>query len=154
GPIMGGRETTSRMESELGSTSGRQSFELLRTHSIFGALRKEDLRQLSAIAVPKVIKRGHVIFKKGDVGNSLYAIRNGSVKIAVPGGDGREAMFNILDKGEIFGEVALLDGQPRTADAVAITDCELLSISRRDFLSLIHREPKVGILIIELLCAR
>jgi len=101
-----------------------------------------------------ILKRGHVIFKKGDAGNSLYAIRNGSVKIAALGEDGREAMFNILSEGELFGEVALLDGQPRTADAVAITDCELVTLSRGDFLQLLHREPKVAIKIIELLCAR
>ena len=127
---------------------------LLAAHPIFGALRKEDLRRLSAMAASTILKRGHVIFKKGDAGNSLYAIRSGSVKIAAPGEDGREAMFNILSEGELFGEVALLDGQPRTADAVAIADCELVTLSRGDFLQLLHREPKVAIKIIELLCAR
>jgi CRP/FNR family cyclic AMP-dependent transcriptional regulator len=133
---------------------GGGALSLLAAHPIFGALRDEDLRRLSAITASTVLKRGHVIFKKGDAGNSLYAIRSGSVKIAVPGADGREAMFNILGDGELFGEVALLDGQPRTADAVAITDCELVTLRRGDFLQLLHREPKVAIKIIELLCAR
>ena len=134
--------------------AGRKSFALLRAHPIFGELRVEDLRRLSAIAIPKAFKRGQTIFKKGDGGHCLYAIDKGSVKISVPGGSGREAMFNILGEEEIFGEVALLDGRSRTADAVTITDCELFAVNRRDFLALINWEPKVAIRIIELLCQR
>jgi CRP-like cAMP-binding protein len=134
--------------------SGRKSFALLRAHPIFGELRNEDLRRLSTIAIPRTVKRGQTIFKKGDAGNCLYAIHKGSVKISVPGENGREAMFNILGEEEIFGEVALLDGRPRTADAVTISDCELFAINRRDFLALINWEPKVAIRIIELLCQR
>lgn len=134
--------------------SVRKSFTLLRAHPIFGELRVEDLRRLSAIAIPRAFKRGQTVFKKGDSGTCLYAIHKGSVKISVPGNSGREAMFNILGEEEIFGEVALLDGQPRTADAVTISDCELYAINRRDFLALMNWEPKVAIRIIELLCQR
>jgi CRP-like cAMP-binding protein len=63
-------------------------------------------------------------------------------------------MFNLLHAGEIFGEIALLDGQPRTADAVAMTDCELMVIERRDFMNFVHGEPTVALKLIELLCAR
>jgi len=136
------------------SSAGRQSFELLRAHPMFGELLPGDLRRLSDFAAPESVRRGEIIFQKGDAGNSLYAIQKGSVKISVPGGSGREAMFNILGAKEIFGEVALLDGRPRTADAIAITDCELYAINRRDFLALLHREPKLAIRIIELLCER
>jgi CRP-like cAMP-binding protein len=76
------------------------------------------------------------------------------VKITVPSIDGREAMFNVLHAGEIFGEIALLDGQPRTADVVTLTDTELMVIERRDFLSFVHSEPKVALKLIEFLCAR
>lgn len=136
------------------SFTSRQSLELLRAHPIFGELRVEDLRRLSDFAATESVRRGETIFQKGDPGDTLYAIGKGSVKISVPGGSGREAMFNILGQKEIFGEVALLDGQARTADAVAITDCELYAITRRDFLALLNREPKLAIRIIELLCER
>jgi CRP-like cAMP-binding protein len=79
---------------------------------------------------------------------------SGTVKIRVPSIDGREATFNLLHAGEIFGEIALLDGQPRSADAIAVTDCELVVIERRDFLNFVHGEPKVAMKLIELLCAR
>ena len=67
------------------------------------------------------------------------------MKITVPSIDGREAMFNLLHAGENFGEIALLDGQPRTADAVTMTDCEFTVIERRDFLTFVHSEPKVAL---------
>ena len=132
----------------------RKSLALLRAHPVFGELRVEDLRRLSAVAIPRAFKRGETIFKKGDAGNCLYAINKGSVKISAHGSSGREAMFNILGEEEIFGEVALLDGEPRTADATAIADCELFAINRRDFLALVNWEPKVAIRIIELMCRR
>jgi len=80
---------------------------------------------------------------EGDAGASLFSICAGTVKITVPSIDGREAMFNLLHAGEIFGEIALLDGQPRTADAVAMTDCDLMMIERRDFLNFVHAQPAV-----------
>ncbi len=63
-------------------------------------------------------------------------------------------MFNLFGKGAIFGEIALLDGGPRTADAVAITDCELFVIERRDFLPIMREEPEVAVRMIEILCSR
>jgi CRP-like cAMP-binding protein len=100
------------------------------------------------------VQGGTTIFAKGDAGVSLFSVCQGTVKITVPSIDGREAMFNLLHAGEIFGEIALLDGQPRTADAVAMTDCELMVIERRDFMNFVHSEPTVALKLIELLCAR
>src|SRR5215813_10864094 len=150
------RATKGMLRGQAGrhSSAGRQSFELLRAHPMFGELLPGDLRRLSDFAAPESVRRGEIIFQKGDAGNSLYAIGKGSVKISVPGGTGREAMFNILGPKEIFGEVALLDGRPRTADAIALTACELYAINRRDFLALLNREPKLAVRIIELLCDR
>jgi CRP-like cAMP-binding protein len=76
------------------------------------------------------------------------------VKISAPSLDGREAVFNLLHEGEIFGEIALLDGRSRTADAIAMTDCELMVIDRRDFLAFVHGDAQVALKLIELLCAR
>jgi len=63
-------------------------------------------------------------------------------------------MFNLIPAGAIFGEIAVLDGLPRTADAMAMTDCELLAIERRDFLSLIRERPEFSLKLIEVLCRR
>jgi CRP/FNR family cyclic AMP-dependent transcriptional regulator len=96
-----------------------------------------------------------VIFTRGDPGTSLLAICSGTVKISVPSTPGdRGAVFNLITEGGIFGEIALLDGLPRTADATAISDCELLVIERRDFVPLIHERPEIALKLIEVLCGR
>src|SRR5207302_11486347 len=109
---------------------------------------------LASYARSRKVAGGTTLFAKGDPGTALFAVGTGTVKITVPSIDGREAMFNLLHAGEIFGEIALLDGRPRTADAVAMTDCELMVIERRDFLAFMHSEPSVAFRLIELLCAR
>ena len=127
---------------------------LLRGHPIFGALDPTQIERLGSYARTRRVPGGVTIFVKGDPGTALFAVGAGTVKIAVPSIDGREAMFNLLHAGEVFGEIALLDGQPRTADAIAMTDCELIVIERRDFLAFMHSEPNVALKLIELLCGR
>jgi CRP-like cAMP-binding protein len=97
---------------------------------------------------------GDEIFAKGSPGNSLMAVLNGTVRISSVSDGGREIIFNLIHPGEIFGEIALLDGRERTADAIAMTDCELLVLHRRDFIPFIERRPDVCIKLIELLCHR
>lgn len=114
--------------------SGRQRPEigaLLKRHPVFGVLAPAQLKDLGAYATPRQVKAGTTIFSKGDPGTTLFAIVRGSIKISAPARAGREAVFNILNEGEIFGEIALLDGHPRTADAIAMTDCEVMTIQRR-----------------------
>lgn len=127
---------------------------LLQRHPLFGVLGTDLLKRLSAQATTRRVKRGIEIFEKGDPGTALFAVIAGTVKIGVPSADGREAVFNLMREGEIFGEVALLDGRPRTAGAIAMTDCELMVIERRDFIAFVHQYPEVALKLIEVLCAR
>ena len=127
---------------------------LLKSTFLFGTLSPRHIERLAACVVSKLVPRATVIFAKGDPGSSLSAICRGAVKIVVPSVDGHDAMLNLMSTGDIFGEIALLDGGPRTADAVAITDCELFVIERRDFLALMREEPEIALRMIEILCAR
>lgn len=127
---------------------------LLQRHPLFGVLGTDLLKRLSGCATVRRVKRGATIFDKGDPGAALFAVHSGTVKIGVPSADGREAVFNLIREGEIFGEIALLDGRPRTAGAVAMTDCELMVIERRDFIAFVHQYPEVALKLIEVLCAR
>ncbi|HLK83175.1 MAG TPA: Crp/Fnr family transcriptional regulator [Xanthobacteraceae bacterium] len=127
---------------------------VLQSHCLFGKLNPKHIDRLVACTVEKSVARGAIIFAKDDPGSSLFAIRKGTVKITIPSVDGHDAVFNRMTDGDIFGEVALLDGRPRSADAVAITDCELFVIERRDFLPLVQEEPQIAIKLIEILCAR
>jgi CRP/FNR family transcriptional regulator, cyclic AMP receptor protein len=107
-----------------------------------------------SMARPRRIASGTTLFVKGDAGTELFAVVSGTVKITVPSSDGREAMITLLHRGDMFGEIALLDGQPRTADAVAMTDCDLMVITRRDFLRFVDGEPNVAQKLIAFLCMR
>jgi CRP/FNR family transcriptional regulator, cyclic AMP receptor protein len=84
----------------------------------------------------------------------LFAVCSGTVKISAPSPTGRGAIFNVVSEGSVFGEIALLDGLPRAADALAIADCELMVIERRDFVPLIQQQPEIALKLIEVLCGR
>jgi CRP/FNR family transcriptional regulator, cyclic AMP receptor protein len=100
------------------------------------------------------MERGAERSLKDDPGSSLFAIRKGTAKMTVPSADGHEVVVNLVTEGDIFGEIALLDGRPRAADAVAISDGEMFVIERRDFLPLVREEPEMAIKLIEILRER
>jgi CRP/FNR family cyclic AMP-dependent transcriptional regulator len=127
---------------------------VLRKHPIFCDLDPEALDQLCRYAKHSSLKRGATIVSKGDPGNSLVAVVSGTVKISVSSPDGRSAILNLIGPGEIFGEVAVLDGLARTADATANTNCEIYVIDRRDFLPFVRSQPALAMKLIELLCTR
>ena len=110
--------------------------------------------RLMAHAVTRKVTKGTVLFRKGDAGSRLYAVCAGAVRISVPSEQGQDAIFNLVPPGEIFGEIALLDGGERTADAVAIENSELMVIERRDFVPLLQQHPEVAMKVIEILCSR
>jgi CRP/FNR family cyclic AMP-dependent transcriptional regulator len=128
--------------------------ELLRGHSILGQLPADTIEQLSTYVTRRRVQRGTTIFAKGDAGQGLMAVVRGSVRISLPAAGGREVVLNRIQAGEVFGEMALLDGQPRSADATAIEDCELLVLDRRDLLHLVRQKPQVAVKLIEVVCAR
>lgn len=126
----------------------------LHDHPIFQGIDEAAMTQLFRYAKLLAFKRGATIFARGDGGDRLYAVRSGTVRISISAPDGRGATFNLIRDNEIFGEIALLDGQKRTANAIAHTDCELLAIERRDFLPFLERQPKLAFNFIQLLCER
>jgi CRP/FNR family transcriptional regulator, cyclic AMP receptor protein len=127
---------------------------VLQSHYLFGKLDPNHIDRLASCIVEKSVRRGALIFAKDDPGSSLFAIRKGTAKMTVPSADGHEVVVNLVTEGDIFGEIALLDGRPRTADAVAISDCEMFVIERRDFLPLVREEPEIAIKLIEIPCGR
>ena len=94
---------------------------ILREQSLFSGLADEIIDRLCAHAIAKEIKAGATIFSKGEPGQSMFAVLQGTVKICAPSADGKDAVFNFITEGGIFGEIALLDGHPRTADAITVS---------------------------------
>jgi CRP/FNR family cyclic AMP-dependent transcriptional regulator len=127
---------------------------LLLANPFFKDLDAALIDRLVAHAVTRKVAKGTVLFRKGDAGSRLYAVCAGAVRISVPSEQGQDAIFNLVPPGEIFGEIALLDGGERTADAVAIENSELMVIERRDFVPLMQQHPEVAMKVIEILCSR
>ena len=127
---------------------------LLKANPFFAGFGEEAIDAIAVLCVPKRLEPGETLFLKGDPGDALYAVRRGQIRIATSISSGRHLTLNLLGPGDVFGEVALLDGRPRTADAVAIEPTELYTVLRRDFFGLLEQRPSVAIRIIELLCER
>jgi len=127
---------------------------LLRSHPFFTGLDGRIVERLVPHALTRKVKRGTLLFRKGDAGSNLYAVCAGAVRVSAPSDQGKDAIFNLIVPGEIFGEVAFLDGGPRTADAVMIESGELMVVERRDFLPLLKEYPELALRLLEVLCGR
>lgn len=112
--------------------------EFLKEVDLFQSLTHADCERLAASLRRRSLKKGEALFRKGDEGSSLYIVREGSVKIALPSEMGDEVVLAIFSGGDFFGEMALLDGMPRSADAVALDQSELFSLNRGDFLAFLR----------------
>jgi CRP/FNR family cyclic AMP-dependent transcriptional regulator len=122
--------------------------------TLFNNLSSEELRQLAHIARERRFDRGQVIFYEGDLGGSLYIIVTGAVKIVVMADDGREHILGLLNPGDFFGEVSLIDGEPRSATAMALENVSVVMISRDDFIRLLRENPEMSLKIMVTLCER
>jgi CRP/FNR family cyclic AMP-dependent transcriptional regulator len=135
-----------------GSTLSQR--QVLRRSSLFAKLGDSEIDAVLAHASVARHAAGDQIFAKGDPGNSMMAVLNGRVMITAPSLDGRQVVLTVMRDGDVFGEIALLDGKERTADATAATECDLLMVPRRSLLQLLERRPDLSIELLIVLCER
>ncbi len=128
--------------------------EFFREGSLFSNLTEDELVQLAQIARERRFDRNQVIFYEGDLGGSLYIIATGTVKIVMMSDDGREHILGMLHNGDFFGEISLIDGQPRSATAIAQDKVSIVTISRDDFVRLLKENPEMSLKIMVTLCER
>src|ERR1700722_6342636 len=127
---------------------------ILKMNPMFADLGPDELQRISGLCHTQQLGVGEVLFQKGDSGDALFGIRRGQIRIETGAADGSRLTLNFMGPGELFGEVAVLDSQSRTADAAAGEATELFVLRREDFLSFLEREPKGAIKIIQLLFPR
>ena len=127
---------------------------LLGTCELLGGLDAVELERLAALARFVRQPTEAVVFFQGDPPDALYIVRSGEVRIVNHGEDGRELLLDRMTVGAVFGEIALLDGAPRTATALVGADAVLLRLPRAAFLELLERRPGLAQAIIRLLCKR
>jgi CRP/FNR family cyclic AMP-dependent transcriptional regulator len=121
---------------------------------LFADLDADSLRQLASAAHRRAFRVGEIIFNHGDPGQVLYVIRQGKVKIYLTSPDGQELSLAVFGPGECFGELALLDGQPRSAAAEAIEPVETYTLQRNDFISAVMHHPQIAIQVMNVLSCR
>jgi len=128
--------------------------ELLRTVPIFSELGPADLDKLVRLAARKRYPKDGVVFFENEAGDTLFMVADGRIKVTILGDDGREVILSVLGAGEFFGDMSLLDNEPRSATAIAAEDSELLSLSRVDFEGLMKENPGIMHTLIRVLTSR
>jgi CRP-like cAMP-binding protein len=121
---------------------------------LFSQLEPEEVDRLAQSAKPKQADAKDVIFYQGDPGSQMFAITTGGVRVSVLSQDGKEIILGTLGPGDIFGEIALLDGRQRAATVTAIELSEFLVIERHDFVLVVEKYPQVAIKLLAIVTGR
>src|SRR5256885_2190179 len=121
------------------------TLEALRSVPLVASLDDDAARELRALLKVREVMRETPLFKTGDTGDGMYLIESGRVRIHVTDADGRKVTLAELAGGDFFGEMALLDGKLRSADAVVVEDARLAILSRADFLAFVRANPDVAL---------
>jgi CRP/FNR family transcriptional regulator, cyclic AMP receptor protein len=123
---------------------------MLERSPLFRGLPPASLQRLASLATQRRFNAGEIVFSQGDPGDALYGVVTGKIRISAGATDGRELSLNIMEPGDTFGEIALLDGGERTASATADVASELVSIRREHFLDTLKREPALALELLRL----
>src|SRR6201985_1804409 len=108
---------------------------ILKMNPMFADLGIDELQRISNLCATQHLASGEMLFQKGDPGDALFGVRRGQIRIETGAADGSRLTLNFLGPGDLFGEVAVLDGKSRTADATASEPTELFVLRREDFLT-------------------
>jgi uncharacterized membrane protein len=121
------------------------TLEALRSVPLFASLNDESAETLRELLEVQTFPAGRVLFREGDGGDAMYLIEDGRVRIHVRDAEGDEVTLAELSRGDFFGEMALLDGKPRSAQATVLVEARLAVLMREDFLRFVRRDPEVAL---------
>ena len=128
--------------------------EVLKKVGLFEGMSDRELDMLLQLTTTKKLKKRAYLCRKGDPGNALFAVLEGRLKATGEGRDGKEVVFSVMDPGEVIGEIALFDQQPRSATVQAVEDVTVLTLHRRDLIPFLERNPKIAIRLAAVLSKR
>jgi CRP/FNR family cyclic AMP-dependent transcriptional regulator len=118
---------------------------MLREVKLFELLDDQESESLCSLMETLHFDKGDTIFNAGDAGDSIYIVRSGRVQVFIENYEGHKIILRENDKGDVFGDISLLDGGPRTATAVAVEDTDVLSLDRDNLLALVTKHPHAGL---------
>jgi CRP/FNR family cyclic AMP-dependent transcriptional regulator len=128
--------------------------ELLRRVSLFSELSGEELEKVARVAVPRSYPAGTIILREGDPGDTCYILRSGGARVVRQHADGRAITLTNLGPGEIFGELAMFDGEVRSATVEAIDDVQAIAILAGDLKRLLNDHPEIAVKLLGALAER
>jgi CRP/FNR family cyclic AMP-dependent transcriptional regulator len=128
--------------------------EMLAKTALFGPLGEDDRRAVAQELRESVWDQGQVVFSRGDAGRDIYLVTSGRVRLSILTSEGRELSFAHAEAGQVFGEIAVLDGGQRTADATAVTKVQALTLSKPALGKLLESRPAMREAVIRFLCKR
>lgn len=128
--------------------------ELVSGHTLLGHLQPDELKRLLGFARTEKFAAGKVIFRRDDPGHSMMTVISGRIKISVSSIDGKEAVLAVLGRGDVLGEMAILEGRERSADATALEATEVLVLHSRDFIPFLERHPQISIRLLKIMSER
>lgn len=126
----------------------------LRSVNLFADLKDNELETISRILYVNTYHRGQLIFQEGEDGNALFVVLKGRVKVCLYDEEGREYVLDVIGKDGFFGELALIDELPRSANAIAMEASDLLIVRRADFTKLLMENPSISVNILKVLAGR
>jgi CRP/FNR family transcriptional regulator, cyclic AMP receptor protein len=127
---------------------------MFRSIPLFKDLSDDDLKVVGELTVERIVPRGTVVLTEGDLGDSLFAIVQGRVKVFIGDEDGREIILKILTAGELFGEMSLIDQEPRSASVAALEPTTLKVLSAQAFQECLTRAPRIATTVMQALAKR
>lgn len=132
----------------------KEALESLRAIPLFSRVNDTDLEDIASHLIERRFPKHATVVEEGLAGDYMYVIREGRVKVTKASDDGREKIMNFLDKGQFFGDMALLTGEVRSASVKTLEPARLLALSRRDFIDTLRQSPDLALAVIEELTNR
>ncbi len=126
----------------------------LRSFPMFSDLSADDLSALAAMVTLRQFPKGSFVISQNDKGSVMYLLVAGRVKVSLASPEGKELALNYLEAPSHFGEMSLVDAEPRSADVIAVTDVEVLSLDAKDLSAAIQVQPKLALTLIATLSRR
>ena len=131
-----------------------EKIELLQSVSIFWDLKQDELGHIADKMVAKHFENGNYIFLEDSEGEQCFFVLEGSVKVTRLSKDGREVILAMLNEGDFFGEMSLLDGESRSANVIALEKTKVLTLDRNDFISVVNNYPQIAVQLLKELARR
>lgn len=126
----------------------------LKNVTLFSKLKDQEIQAITRIAVLKNYEKNSVVFQEGEIGDSLYIILGGKVKVSLFDDEGKEYILDVIGRDGFFGELSIIDELPRSANVITTEYSEFLVIHRKDFIRFLLDNPSISISILKTLCAR